>query len=170
LKGEVYFNIRHDDAQDFIIDINGVYIRDIGTAFNVRAPEGGDAIEVVVNDGEVMFYTAEDSGVYLKEGAKGVYHKQLRKFTIEQPEANVLAYKTHVFEFNNTDLASVVQQLNNVYDKKIVLSRGARNCRLTVGFHNESQSEIIGIITETLGLHARETDDSITLEGTGCEP
>jgi transmembrane sensor len=170
LKGEAYFAIKHDEARKFVVDIDGVLIRDIGTAFNVKAPADSPTIEVVVNEGEVMFYTDEDSGVYLRAGAKGVYDKHLKKFTIEQPEANVLAYKTRVFNFNNTELASVVRQLNAVYSKQIDLSPSVKFCRLTVGFNNESQEEIIAIITETLGLRAIQSNGKILLEGAGCAP
>lgn len=170
LKGEAFFAIKHDESKKFIIDIDGVLIRDIGTEFNVKAPENSNTIEVVVNEGEVMFYTAEDSGVYLRAGAKGVFDKQLKKFTIEQPEANVLAYKTRVFNFNNTDLVSVVRQLNGVYNKQIELSPAVKYCRLTVGFNNEPQEEVIAIITETLGLKAIESNGKILLDGAGCAP
>jgi transmembrane sensor len=170
LKGEAFFTIKHDESRKFVIDIDGVLIRDIGTAFNVKAPENSSTIEVSVNEGEVMFYTAEDSGVYLRAGAKGVYDKQLKKFTIEQPDVNALAYKTRVFNFNNTDLASVVRQLNGVYHKQIELSPAIRYCRLTVGFNNEPQEEVIAIITETLGLKAIESNGKILLDGAGCAP
>ena len=170
LKGEAFFAVKHDESRKFVVDIDGVLIRDIGTAFNVKAPVDSHTIEVVVNEGEVMFYTAEDSGVYLRAGAKGVYDKQLKKFTIEQPEVNVLSYKTRVFNFNNTELASVVRQLNAVYSKQIDLSPAVKFCRLTVGFNHESQEEIIAIITETLGLKAIQSNGKILLEGAGCTP
>lgn len=170
LKGEAYFSVKHDDARKFVIDIDGVLIRDIGTAFNVKAPVGSNTIEVVVNEGEVMFYTSEDSGVYLQAGAKGVYDKQLKKFNIEAPEANVMAYKTRVFNFNNAELTQVVRQLNGVYGKQIELSPALAHCRLTVGFNNETQDEIVAIMVETLGLKASESNGKIFLSGAGCEP
>lgn len=170
LKGEAFFTINHDETRKFVVDIDGVFIRDIGTAFNVKAPTGSNTIEVVVSEGEVMFYTAEDSGVYLQAGAKGVYDKQLKKFTLEQPDANALSYKTRVFNFNNTDLTQVIRQLNSVYTKQIELSPNLKYCRLTVGFNNESQDEIIAIIAETLGMKAIESNGRILLDGEGCAP
>lgn len=168
LKGEAFFTIKHDDQKQFIVDVEGVLIRDIGTAFNVK--DGANTIEVVVSEGEVMFYTVEDSGVYLQAGAKGVYDKKLKKFNIEQPEANALSYKTRVFNFNNAELATVVRQLNGVYARQIELSPAVSLCRLTVGFNNESQEEIIAVITETLGLKAMESNGKILLDGPGCTP
>lgn len=168
LKGEAYFNIHHDNNKTFIIDIDGVYIRDIGTSFNVRAYPETNTIEVVVETGEIMFYTDKDSGVYLRENGKGVYNKTTGSFTIDQPEPNVLAYKTKYFNFSNTDLSTVVESLNGVYPSKIILSEGLKKCRLTVSFNNETQDEIVAVIAETLGLTVAETDDGIMLEGPGC--
>jgi len=169
LKGEAYFNIHHDDKKTFIVEIDGVYIRDIGTSFNVKAYPESNTIEVVVEAGEVMFYTDNDSGVYLREDGKGIYNRATKRFTIAQPEENVLAYKTRLFNFNNTDLASVAESLNGVYDKKIILGDSLKKCRLTVSFDNENQEEIVLVIAETLGLTVKETDDRIILEGPGCE-
>lgn len=169
LKGEAYFDIHHDENKTFIIDIDGVYIRDIGTSFNVRAYPETNTIEVVVEKGEVMFYTDKDSGVYLREKGKGIYDKVTRSFTIDQPEANVLAYKTRHFNFSDTDLSAVVESLNGVYSRKIILGESLQKCRLTVSFDNESQDEIVAVIAETLGLTVSESERGIMLEGPGCE-
>lgn len=169
LKGEAYFNIQHDVSKTFIVDIAGVYVRDIGTSFNVKAFPASNTVEVVVEEGEVMFYTDNDSGVYLYAKGKGIYNKTTKTFTIEQPEPNVFAYKTKFFSFTNTDLATVVEDLNKVYAKKIVLSKNVKNCHLTVSFNNETQDEIIAVIAETLGLTTKESGGKILLEGPGCE-
>ena len=169
LKGEAYFNIQHDSTKTFIVDIDGVLIKDIGTSFNVKAYPESNTVEVVVESGEVMFYTDTDSGVYLRAKGKGIYNKSTKTFTIDQPEENVLAYKTRFFTFSNTDLQTVVESLNGVYEKEIVLTDKIRNCHITVSFNNESQEEIVAIIAETLGLAITESDGRIMLEGPGCD-
>jgi ferric-dicitrate binding protein FerR (iron transport regulator) len=169
LAGEAYFKIQHEDDKTFIIDASGVYIKDIGTAFNVKAYPDSNSIEVFVEEGSVMFYTDTDSGVYLSANGKGIYDKTTRKFNIEKPEENVLAYKTRFFTFNDTDLKSVMLALNNVYDKKIVFSPNLYNCHLTVSFNNEDIDEIAAVIAETLGLHVTKSANEIRLEGAGCE-
>jgi transmembrane sensor len=169
LKGEAYFNINHKDDKTFIVDVDGVFIKDIGTSFNVKAYPESNTIEVVVEEGEVIFYTDSDSGVYLYANGKGVYNKATKKFTVEQPEANVTAYKTRFFIFSDTDLSTVVQTLNDVYDKKITLSKNLSNCRLTVTFNNETIDEIVTIIAETLALKVVKSDSGILLEGDRCD-
>jgi transmembrane sensor len=168
LKGEAYFNIKSNDDKKFIVEADEVFIRDIGTSFNVKAYPESQTIEVVVEEGEVLLYTESDSGVYLKAGGKGVYSKVTRKFTVEDPEPNAAAYATKFFIFSDTDLSTVVESVNAVYNQKIVISEKLKACRLTVTFNNESTEEIANVIAETLGLSVKKSGDQILLEGSGC--
>jgi len=169
LKGEAFFEVAGDQKNEFLIEIEGVYIKDIGTKFNVKAYPEENTIEVVVTEGKVLFYTDSDSGIYLSENGKGIYDKATKKFSVDQPEANVLSYKTRVFTFSDYDLNAVVDQLNDVYDKRIVLGDNVKNCRLTVSFNNENIDEIAAVIAETLGLTVTSSGNEIRLEGSGCE-
>lgn len=169
LKGEAYFHIKHEDDKKFLVEADETFIQDIGTSFNVTAYPESNTVEVVVETGEVHFYTSENTGIYLKAGGKGVYNKKDKTFAIDAPESNVLAYKTKFFSFSNTDLGSVVEALNEVYEKKLVISDNLKSCPLTVSFNNEDISEIALIIGETLGLQIKETDKEIRLEGEACE-
>jgi transmembrane sensor len=169
LQGEAYFHIKHEDDKKFLVEANGIYVRDIGTAFNVTAYPESNTVEVVVETGEVHFFTDENPGIYLKAGGKGIYNKKDKTFAIDEPEGNVLAYKTKFFSFSNAELGSVVEALNEVYDKKIIIGEHLKSCPLTVSFNNEEISEIALIISETLGLKVKEDDRGILLEGEGCE-
>jgi len=168
LAGEAYFNINHDDEKKFIVEAEGTFIRDIGTAFNVKAYPGSPTIEVVVEQGEVMFYAEGNPGIYLKANGKGVYNKNTKTFTVAEPEPNVTAYKTKFFSFSNHSLGSVVETLNDVYDEKIRIDENLKVCTLTVSFNNETLEEIAGIIAETLGLSVSRSGEMITLKGPGC--
>jgi transmembrane sensor len=169
LKGEAYFSIKHNDEKKFIVKADEVYIRDIGTSFNVNAYPESNTIEVVVEEGEVMFYTDSDSGIYLKANGKGIYDKITKKFTIAEPEPNAVAYKTKFFIFSDTDLATVIQTLNEVYASQIAIPDHLRKCRLTATFNNENTEEIANVIAETLGLRVKQSGTVFSLEGTGCE-
>ena len=66
-------------------------------------------------------------------------------------------------------LWTVIEALNEVYDKQIMISDKIGSCHITVSFNNESQEEIVAIIAETLGLTVSESEGKIMLEGRGCE-
>lgn len=169
LKGEAYFSINHEDSKKFIVDAGDVFIRDIGTRFNVTAYEESNTVEVVVVEGEVEFFTKGDSGVRLQAGGKGIYNRTTKTFSIDKPEGNALAYKTRFFSFSGTLLSEAVAILNEVYDQKIVLGKNLENCRLTVSFNDEDIYEIADVIAVTLNLTVTEADNTLILEGHGCD-
>jgi transmembrane sensor len=169
LKGEAFFSIHHEEKKDFVIDVSGVFIRDIGTSFNVKAYPESNTIEVVVEEGEVLFYTETDSGISLHAGGKGVYNKLTKKFSVDTPEKNVTSYKTRVFVFNHTPLGEVVKMLNDVYDENITVSDSVRHCPINVSFDNEDIEEIMGIIADTqTGITVKETESGFSIEGNRC--
>ena len=171
LKGEAYFTVKHEEEKPFIIEADEILVRDIGTEFNLKAYPDKDTIEIIVTQGEVQFYTRNDSGLNLKAGEKAIYSKRTKEFyRIEKPDTNTLAYKTKVFSFNNTDLRSVVMLLNEVYNSKISLaSESLYNCRLTANFKEDNPEIIVEVIAETMGLELTKKENQLILSGKGCE-
>jgi transmembrane sensor len=171
LEGEAYFNVVHNAAEPFVINIDEIRIEDIGTAFNVNALPGSKVVEVTVDEGEVRFYTESNAGVRLIKGEKAYYDKSAKTFSKGSidPSENVASYKTRIFQFNETSLREVIRQLNDVYGCDIRLaSEELGNCKLSVMFKNENLEEIIPIITETLDLEAVRENNTITLKGEAC--
>jgi len=170
LEGEAFFDVKHEEEKPFIIESEDVIIEDIGTTFNVKAYPQSNTIEVFVETGEVAFYTKSHPGLELTAGETGIYDKNSKSFArITQGDTNVLAYKTRVFNFYNTDLGTVVESLNEVYETKIQLRGKLKSCRLNVTFKGESIESIAEIIAETLNLKMTLSGKEILLEGSGCE-
>lgn len=169
LNGEAYFNIHHNGDERFIVDAGGVYIRDIGTSFNVRAYPNSNIVEVMVEEGEVIFFNDDDSSLYLRAGGKGVYNKTTKTFTVDKPEPNILSYKTKFFTFSGQTLETVVTTLNDVYDTKVVVNDAIKQCPITVSFNDESIEEITEVIAETLGLTVTQENGRIILQGASCK-
>lgn len=169
LKGEASFEIKHDSEKEFIVEVEELLIRDIGTVFNVEAYPESNLVEVSVQEGEVHFYTQQKEGIFIKAGSKGVYDKISKSFTLQQADTNVIAYKTRQFVFEESDLQNVVDQLNAIYEKKIKISEKLKTCKVTVNFNNEDIDTIVEILAETLNLRIIETANEISLEGDGCE-
>lgn len=171
LSGEAYFVVKHEAEKPFVIEAEEVQIKDLGTTFNVRAYPESETVEVVVEEGEVQIYTSDNPGLHINAGEKGIYDKNLKEFSkIMKLDTNTLAYKTGVFNFNKSDLRTVVDLINEVYGSKVKLTREALgDCHVTVSFNNESIETVIEILSETLNLKVTRQDDEILLDGNGCK-
>lgn len=172
LKGEGFFEVRHEEEKPFVIEAEETIVRDLGTAFNVKAYPGDDTVEVVVQEGMVQFYSLDNPGIDLHAGETGIYSKRTKSFTrLARADTNVFAYKTGVFAFHSTDLRSVVERINEVYDSHISLgNEKIGDCRLTASFNNEQLETIVDVIAETLALEVeKKSQKEIVLKGTGCQ-
>lgn len=171
LKGEAYFEVVHNDAQPFVIDVEGVLIKDIGTEFNVRTLPGGDIVEVKVDGGEVQFYTENNEGLKLIKGEKAHYSKTSKKFTKVSTDMfdNTSSYRSKIFNFKKTQLKEVIDLLNEVYmtDIRIGDSKLA-NCPYTGSFNNESVERIVEILQATFDLNVEKVDGAYILNGGEC--
>ena len=167
LKGEVFFNVIHNDKIPFEVNIGDVVIKDIGTAFNVKAIAASGVIEVAVESGEVQINSAKLSGTLLKKGEKAVYEinsGQIKK-TVLQPLDNIATYKSKMFVFKGTSLSNVIAQINDVYNTRIQLADSSLVNRLVnVTFQEESLETIISVLTEVLNLRAEKKGDIIFIE------
>ncbi len=171
LKGEAYFEVVHNEEVPFEIVIDDITIKDIGTAFNVKALPGSNVIEVWVESGEVQFYSESSKGLTLVKGEKALYDKTTKQFTksIPSPVENTTSYKSRIFQFKESTLREVLAQVNEVYGANIRLAdERLGNCRMTTLFNNEDLETLLSIITETLDLEMERSGDVIILKGQPC--
>jgi transmembrane sensor len=168
LKGEAYFEVVHNEKMPFEIVIDDIIIKDIGTAFNVKALPGSNIIEVLVESGEVQFYSESSKGLTLVKGEKAMYDKTTKQFTrsIPDPIENTISYKSRIFHFKESSLNEVITQVNDVYGSNIRLSdESLGDLRVTTLFNNEDLETLLGVLAETLDLEIERKGEVIILKG-----
>jgi transmembrane sensor len=67
VAGEAHFTVAHDRARPFVVAADGVSVRAVGTAFNVR--RASTAVEVLVTEGRVAVTTTEAASTVQSRGA-----------------------------------------------------------------------------------------------------
>jgi ferric-dicitrate binding protein FerR (iron transport regulator) len=171
LKGIAHFEVIHNNEKPFVIEVNEVLIKDLGTSFEVKALPESDVVEVSVEEGEVQFYTASNTGLRLVKGEKATYNKQSKEFLKGSPStrAKNLDRLARRFNFENTPLSEVIEELNAVYNSDIRLENSRiGSCRLSVSFDNEQLDVLLSVIAETLNLRLKQQDSTIILQGEAC--
>lgn len=90
LSGEAYFKVKHDVCHPFIIHTQYLNIKDLGTAFNVRAYPDENKCETTLIEGSITVSLKEDPGknLHLKPGEKIMYfvdkHKLVKNQEVEE--------------------------------------------------------------------------------------
>ncbi len=121
-RGEASFHVARDRERPFVVSVDGVDVRAVGTAFNVR--RGSGAIEVTVTEGTVQVHpTGGDSNareesplvvagqhavVSLEPGSRAV---TINAISAEQIDA-LLAWHPRLLDFTDAPLSAVVGEFN----------------------------------------------------------
>lgn len=162
LQGEAFFRVTPDKKKPFLINVNDVMVKVVGTSFNIRSE--GKATEVIVETGIVQV-TRNGHTVELRPGQKVRVGDQDSLFA-PQPEKDRLYnyYRTNEFVCDNTPLWKLAEVLQEAYGVEIVIARKElRNLPLTTTFSNESLDRILEVIGMTFNIRVKKEGDKIYL-------
>jgi transmembrane sensor len=162
LIGEAFFEVRHESAHPFIVEVNNVQIEDLGTSFNISAYPGHEKVEVNVASGSVRFTnTAKNEAAVLYAGSRGKYLKQSGTIeVVNELSVNYLSWITKELSFHHTPLASVFEQLENIYHVKVVYADPKiANIPYTANFDKFQLGDIVNVIARTHHLSVIKNTD-----------
>ncbi len=171
LKGEAFFDVKHDESNPFIVEAADLKIEDVGTSFNIKANETSDVIIISVVSGEVKVTTVSDQMLSLNAGEEATYNIATKVIGKKEViKENISAYADKVFVFENAELGDVINVLNDVYEVQLGLANmDLKSCKITVTFKDEPIDDIAFVIAETLGLEIKKENEQIVFNGKGCK-
>lgn len=125
LSGEAYFEVSHDPAHPFIVDMaNGDLVKVLGTEFGVRVSPGKTRTDVIVRSGKVFFSPRlQPEGIVLTARQKATFDRNgtNRLLVDKSASLNELAWQTGGLEFKSTPMQEVIDDLEAHYKVKITL-------------------------------------------------
>ncbi|WP_339070955.1 FecR domain-containing protein [Chitinophaga sp. 212800008-4] len=120
LTGQAYFEVAHHAGQPFKVKVNNMVVEALGTGFDIMAYTDEATINTTLVEGAVKV-SAGSENVLLKPGQQALLNGRQDAFTVKPADINkVLAWKSGLFVFNNTDLASILREVGRWYDVEIV--------------------------------------------------
>jgi ferric-dicitrate binding protein FerR (iron transport regulator) len=123
LMGEAYFEVAANDHQPFIVSVNNMEVKVLGTHFNVMAYEEDRVIKTTLLQGMVKV-AGNNKEVLLKPGqqAKMKIAGEMNVVPVNVEEA--IAWKNGIFSFNDVTIEEVMQQIARWYDAEVVYPDG----------------------------------------------
>ncbi|RBL88808.1 FecR domain-containing protein [Chitinophaga flava] len=163
LEGEAFFNVAQDPGHPFVIRVNDVTVKVLGTSFNIKSANG--KTEVIVESGSVEVSKHQNS-IQLQKNEKAVVTDN-DAAPVKQQNTDDLYnyYRTKSFVCNNTPLWKLVAILNEAYGVNIVIAdNDKREQPISVTFSNSSLDSTLQIIGITYGITIEKNGSNITLK------
>ena len=124
-KGELYFDVKHDEAKPFIVEVEKDYVvRVLGTEFNLRA-YGKSSRATTLVKGRVQVKGA-DNTVLLKPGQQAFEAPGTNDLEVLDVDvAPYVAWHEGKFHFVHVSLKNIMEELSRWYDVQVIFENPA---------------------------------------------
>ena len=115
MEGEVYFEVAKNREKPFIVTVNGVDIRVLGTSFNVSAYQ--EEVVTTLVEGKVQLKRGDEQ-VVLSPNQQAICSDD--KFKVKKVDArNYVLWKEGIFYFEDVDLERILDDMARWYNVNI---------------------------------------------------
>jgi ferric-dicitrate binding protein FerR (iron transport regulator) len=114
--------VQPDKSQPFLVNVNDKSIVQVlGTAFNINAYNNEESINTTLLQGAVKVgRQADANAVLLKPGEQAQQQQGDIKVLKDVDQQKVMAWRTGLFDFNNSSLDEVMREIARWYDIEVV--------------------------------------------------
>ena len=166
LTGEAFFKVFKDKTRPFIVSVNNLQVKVLGTSFNVKARLGSDCIETSLVEGSVKL-SGEDlsQDYYLKPSEKAIYSNSTKSIQIVASDNEVeTAWKDNKLKFKSERFVDVIRKLEDWYGVKIKLQYPAiENDLMSGSFKDESLKTVLETFRIQYHIRYENSGDTIVL-------
>jgi transmembrane sensor len=167
VKGEAYFQGRHDASRPFVVETAGHTVTDLGTKFTVRAEP--DRIEVRLVEGKARLDAIDTAKpqppMLLKPGDVAV--ATATAMTVKRESltrlSDDLGWRRGLIVFHDTTLADAAERLNRYNTNKLVVARDAARLRINGTFRADDAQTFAQMARDVFGLRITATADNTRL-------
>lgn len=115
MEGEVYFEVAKNKEKPFIVTVNGVDIRVLGTSFNVSAYQ--EEVVTTLVEGKVQLKKGNEQ-VILSPNQQAIWSDD--EFRVKQVDArNYVLWKEGIFYFEDVDLETILDDMARWYNVNV---------------------------------------------------
>lgn len=156
ITGEAYFEVAKHEKMPFMVNVNDkAEIQVLGTHFNVNAYQDQELVKTTLLEGAVRIQ-AEKNQQRLTPGQQAQVADNAPIRLVENVDLEqVVAWKNGLFNFNNEDIRSVMEEIGRWYDMEIVYESIPEQREITGEMQrNLSLTQVMNVLKK-LRIHYR---------------
>ena len=168
VTGEAFFDVFKDKRRPFIVNTNDVSLKVLGTRFNITSYEDDKNVEVVLEEGELVFNGKEKQKSFtMKPNDLLIYNKTLMNFSTEvvQPQ-KYLSWTAGKLVFRNDPLDVIASRLSRWYNIDVEIKGSVtEDLRLRATFVDEDVEEVLDLLKRSLPVDYKIVNGFLTADG-----
>ncbi|MGJ7029726.1 FecR family protein [Niabella hirudinis] len=160
VSGEAYFEVTHQDDKPFIVESGSALVKVLGTHFNINTFD--NKTKVTLLQGMVQVSNQRDSGL-ITPGQSAIIAGGLNIAATDTVSA--VAWKSHLFNFKETPLNEILQEIGRWYDVEVVYEERVPDITLSGSIdRNINASRVLEMLHLSSGLEFEIRDRRILVK------
>ena len=168
IAGEAFFDVSEDETRPFKVNTSDVTLTVLGTRFNVSSYEYDKNVEVVLEEGELVFNDKKMTKSFkMAPNDLVIYNKALMNLTTEvvQPQ-KYLSWTSGKLVFRNDPLDVVASRLARWYNIDVVIKGSVKeDHRLRATFVDEDLAEVLDLLKRSLPVDCKIENGFLNADG-----
>jgi len=120
ISGEAYFEVAASAAHPFVVSVNGMDVTVLGTHFNINAYHDEGSIRTTLLEGSVrVTNTQTGQANQIVPGQQSMLEPTGDMSVREVNTDEVIAWKNGLFQFNKTDVYTMMRQISRWYNIEV---------------------------------------------------
>lgn len=175
LEGEAFFDVAEDKEHPFIVQADGLRVKVLGTAFNVKSYPDDPAVTTTLLRGKVVIEEEQgrdDRKIELQPNQQAVFSHASEAVVLSNVNAvRYTSWKDGNLVFEDEQVSDVLKTLERWYGVTITVPEGTNlSCRLTARIDKETLNETLELLRTITGMHYSVDGDEVVIEGSVCLP
>lgn len=172
LQGEAFFDVSPDKSHPFIVHVQGISIKVLGTSFNVKGYDGEPRIEATLVHGRISI--AGDSvydHVTLAANQRAVFLKEKKGLLVENNVAtdSYTSWRRGILVFEDQPLYEILPTLERAYNVSIHTDNTySLDCRFTAKINNKSLQEVLELFRTSDTIEYSIVGRDVYIRGSFC--
>ncbi len=172
LEGEAYFNVQHNPSQPFMVNVNELTIKVLGTAFNISGHPSDKTIETVVVEGIVSISDNSRSRLTKNEvevnaSMKASWERGTRNIILASiPNPSLYsAWISGWFIFDRENLYKVLTKMERYYDVNFIYDGQISDANISGKLDlKESVEEVVNALADVADFDFRIDENNVYLK------
>ena len=129
LKGEAYFDVARNVSKPFVVEVDEMKVKVLGTSFNVKSYVDEPGVYTTLVEGSVAILRDGQPEKKIKPGEQAYYNKGVGTLSIAEVDVNEFtSWKDGVFYFKDIALEEILRIVSRCYDLEVFyMNQGAKS-------------------------------------------
>jgi len=168
LNGEAYFDVKTDQKRPFVVNTSGAIVTAVGTRFNVASYEEENEVEVVLEEGKLLFSNDKKGEILtIAPNERLLYNKTQDTYSTDTVQIEKhTSWTEGKLIFRNDPIDVIVRRLGRWYNVDVELvNNNFKEIMLRATFEDENLEEVLFYLEKTLDIECKIIEGNMMENG-----